>query len=250
MEGGLRLQGKYKRGEAGTPLISIITVVKNNPELSRTIQCIKAQTYRNIEHIIIDGASTDETLAIIKQNEALIDYWRSEADEGIYNAMNKGIKLAKGNIVGILNGGDTYEPQSCAVIAKAYLPGLHVYHSLTRFWKGNQCIEVQGGTVNQLPQSMISHPGSFINREVYEQFGGYDESYQCVADYDYFIKLSREKLVSFHFLEEILANFFVGGISYSKQSALETYRIQYKYGFINWKGYWFKRAVLQWLVKS
>lgn len=249
MEGGLRLQGKIKAGETGRPLISIITIVKNNPSLSRTLQSVKSQTYCNVEHIIIDGKSTDGTIAMIKANEQHIDYWCSEADAGIYHAMNKGIKLAKGDVIGILNAGDTYEPHTCAVIANAYQPGFRLFHSLTRFWKDDKCIEVCGTTVHQLNKSMISHPGSFINKIVYEQFGGYDESYKSAADYDYFIKLSQLKAVSFHFLEEILANFYVGGMSFSKQSALETYKIQYKYGFINWKGYWFKRAVLKFLVK-
>lgn len=93
------------------PLISIITVTYNAEKtLLRTLESVKAQTYQNIEHIIIDGGSTDGSLRIIQANEDAIAYWCSEPDHGIYDAFNKGVVLASGEYIGILNADDYYEP--------------------------------------------------------------------------------------------------------------------------------------------
>jgi len=118
-EGGLRTKGYFKApmnlfGEqSGTsvqkPLISIITVVFNGEQLlEKTIQSVINQTYDNVEYIIIDGGSTDRTIEIIQKYEHAIDYWISENDKGIYNAMNKGISLATGAWVNFMNGGDIF----------------------------------------------------------------------------------------------------------------------------------------------
>ena len=97
LQGGLRLHGEEKHTRAGLPLITIITATYNAAQyLPRTIKSIREQTYENIEWIIIDGNSTDETIELIQQNEDVIDYWMSEPDAGIYDAWNKGISLARG----------------------------------------------------------------------------------------------------------------------------------------------------------
>ena len=96
-EGGLRTKGYFKKSYDDKPLISIITVVFNGERyLEQTIQSVIDQTYDNVEYIIIDGGSTDGTLDIIKKYEDKIDYWVSEKDNGIYDAMNKGIKVCYG----------------------------------------------------------------------------------------------------------------------------------------------------------
>ena len=89
--------------------ISIITVTKNSEKfLEENINSLKNQSYKNFEHIIIDGKSTDKTLEIIKKHEDKIDYWVSELDNGLYDAMNKGIEVSTGDIIGILNSDDIY----------------------------------------------------------------------------------------------------------------------------------------------
>ena len=94
---------------ASAPVISIITVTLNNgPGLERTIQSVKCQTFKSYEHIIIDGGSKDETLAIINKYSDSIALWISEPDDGIYDAMNKGMSMAKGKYLNFLNAGDTY----------------------------------------------------------------------------------------------------------------------------------------------
>ena len=108
-EGGLRLQGKYKENLPHAPLLTIITVVYNAEQvLEQTILSVLEQDYANVEYIIIDGASSDGTLDIIKKYENAIDYYISEPDDGIYYAMNKGIALASGQAINFMNAGDYF----------------------------------------------------------------------------------------------------------------------------------------------
>ena len=106
-EGGLRAQGYFKKSYDEKPLISIITVVFNGEEyIKETIQSVINQSYDNVEYIIIDGGSTDNTLDIVKNYDDKIDYWVSEKDNGIYDAMNKGIILVTGDWINFMNAGD------------------------------------------------------------------------------------------------------------------------------------------------
>src|SRR5215216_6464970 len=94
VEGGKRLRGRSVRGTTVNPLVSVITVVKNGAEhLEETIRAVASQTYPNVEHIIIDGESTDGTLDILYRHDDEIGYWISERDRGLYDAMNKGVRL-------------------------------------------------------------------------------------------------------------------------------------------------------------
>lgn len=108
-EGGLRTKGCFKKSIKGKPLISVITVLYNAEEfVEKTIISVISQTYDNVEYIIIDGGSDDKTLEIIKKFDNLIDYWVSEPDDGIFDAMNKAIDLANGDWLNFLNAGDKY----------------------------------------------------------------------------------------------------------------------------------------------
>ena len=102
-------------------LISIITVVKNGEKyLEKSIKSVLGQKYKNYELIIIDGGSTDKSLKIIHKYKKRISYWCSEKDKGIYDAMNKGIKKAKGDIIGILNSDDTYTKEALSIVNKYF----------------------------------------------------------------------------------------------------------------------------------
>ncbi|MFC1868750.1 glycosyltransferase family 2 protein [Thermodesulfobacteriota bacterium] len=108
-EGGLRSKGYFKQNHHGQPLFTIVTVVYNGKDiLEETILSIIGQTYENVEYIIVDGGSTDGTLEIIRKYEHAIDYWMSEKDDGIYDAMNKGIDLTTGAWINFMNAGDTF----------------------------------------------------------------------------------------------------------------------------------------------
>ena len=101
--------------------ISIITVTKNSEKfLEECILSLDKQSYRNYEHIIIDGCSTDNTINIIKKYKDKITYWISEKDDGLYDAMNKGIKRCSGDIIGILNSDDIYYPQALKIVNKYF----------------------------------------------------------------------------------------------------------------------------------
>ena len=105
-QGGLRTKGVFKQSSEANPLISIITVVLNGENnLEESINSLHKQNYKNIEHIVIDGGSSDKTISIIKKYENKIDYWCQKKDKGIYDAFNTGMKLAKGDYLGFLKIG-------------------------------------------------------------------------------------------------------------------------------------------------
>ena len=109
LSGGLRKRGTLKKDKKNLPLISVITVALNSKKfLQQSINSVLNQSYKNYELIIIDGKSTDGTLEILKKKNLKIDYWISEKDKGIYDAMNKGIKLSRGSIIAILNSDDIF----------------------------------------------------------------------------------------------------------------------------------------------
>jgi len=119
-EGGLRTKGYHKKSYQDKPLVSIITVVKNDEKhLEQTIKSVINQTYSNIEYIIIDGASNKGTLEIIKNYEDKIEYWLSEADNGIYDAMNKGVDISTGEWINFMNAGDRFYENN--IIEKIFL---------------------------------------------------------------------------------------------------------------------------------
>ena len=136
-EGGLRTKGYFKKSYDDKPMISIITVVFNGEKyLEQTIQSVINQTYDNVEYILIDGGSTDGTVDIIKKYGVQIDYWISESDSGIYDAWNKGLSLATGDIIGFCNADDFYEQTTLVKIEqslKKILFKLHMgIHSLLK----------------------------------------------------------------------------------------------------------------------
>lgn len=198
-------------------LISVITINYNNKDgLNKTIQSIIGQTYTGIEYIVIDGGSTDGSVDIITANSQNINYWVSEKDNGIYDAMNKGIKQAKGEYLLFLNSGDYfYTNESVAIFASQHDDKDIVYGDL-------QVVETDSTWVKNYPsklsfkyflQDTLPHPACFIKRSAFEKVGLYDTSMQIAADWAFFIKAICLHNLSYKHLDQVISGFYNNGVS-------------------------------------
>ena len=197
--------------------ISIITVTKNSEKfLEENIKSLSNQTHKNFEHIVIDGSSTDNTIEIIKKNSDKIHKWISEPDDGLYYAMNKGIKLSTGDIIGILNSDDIYYPNALEIV--------------NRYFSIDDNLDFLFGTVEKhklmhgyFPKKIkwtfgfyTTHSvGFFIKKKSQLKVGFYDLRYKYSADYDLFLRMIKR----FGFFglstkkEEVFGKFRPGGLS-------------------------------------
>jgi glycosyltransferase involved in cell wall biosynthesis len=205
--------------------ISIITVSYNSAKtIKDTIESILSQDYSNIEYIIIDGGSTDGTLEIVKKYADKISYFVSELDEGIYDGMNKGIKAATGDVIGILNSDDFY-PNSYVIsnVAKTFVNqecdavyGDLVYvkenntKKITRYWQAGKY------TTTRIKNGwMLPHPTFFVKKEMYERYGYYNTDLKSAADYEMILKLLYKQNINAYYIPMILVKMRTGGASNS-----------------------------------
>lgn len=231
--GGLRTKGITKKSSENNPLISVVTVVYNGVQnLENTILSVINQNYSNIEYIIVDGNSNDGTVDVIKKYEDQIDYWQSEPDTGIYDAMNKGISLAKGDYVAMMNSGDSYVPNIMKTVVESI--NLHpdsIMHGIIKCYKNSTFTHVEGKNYLDLPYGMIAHPTVFTPVELHKKYGGYDKNLKIAADYDFFLKMFYNK-EKFYFMDFIVANFDYSGISNTSNLVFEECDlIRKRYGF-------------------
>ncbi len=201
--------------------VSIITAAYNSDEtIADTILSVQQQTYSNMEHIIIDGASTDKTLSIIQ-------HWHkgqiiSEKDEGIYHAMNKGIAIANGDIIGILNSDDFYSSNN-------------VIEQIVNLFQQTNCDAVYGDLIyvdakntNRIKRKWISgkysrasflygwmppHPTFFIKKKYYQQFGNFNLQLGSAADYELMLRMLLKHQLQAAYLPKVIVTMRVGGIS-------------------------------------
>ena len=229
---------------------SIITVCYNAEQtLARTMQSVLDQTRPVDEYIIIDGASTDGTLDIIKSFADKFDgslVWISEPDSGIYDAMNKGLEHATGDVIGILNADDWYTPEAVEQVlknARNVPPG--VYYGLMRKWQDDKERAVIREHHDFLWQDMIPHPSTFVHWDIYRQYGRFDTNYALAGDYELMLRLSQQD-VPFYPIDHILTNFAVGGASVkrAKQMWLETIQIRRRYGTLSASQYLMFRCLI------
>ena len=233
LQGGRRIRNIEKVSRSSEPLVSIITVVFNGEKyLEQTILSVLNQTYSNIEYIVIDGGSSDATLDIINKYTDKIDYWVSEPDSGIYDAMNKGISLATGQLIGIINSDDWYELDAVEEIVRAYKDGSTIIYGFMRHIVEEKPIEVYAAYPVSIPCKMIPHSTCFVPKFIYDQYGTFDLSYRSCADYHFILRLYKEG-ISFSILEKILANFRFGGFSFKSRSLIESFNMRYKMGYIS-----------------
>lgn len=226
-------------------LFSIITVCFNSEKtIERTIQSVLNQTYHDFEYIIVDGASTDGTLEIIKKYESLFSgkmKWISEKDKGIYDAMNKGIRLASGELIGLLNSDDYYESDALEKIAKAYSHNDYsIIYGAVRAVQDGREVMVYVKNHEFIEQDMITHPSCFVSRKIYDKFGVYSLKYPYSADYEFMLRIRKEKEIQYIKIYDIITNFSNGGASNSVKAYRDTMRLLREYQLIGKKRYWFE----------
>ena len=197
--------------------ISIITVTKNSEKyLEETINSLNNQTYQNFEHIIIDGNSTDKTLEIIKKNASKISKWKSEDDSGLYDAMNKGVKLCSGDIIGILNSDDIYYSNALEIVNNYFSENNSLDFLFGSVFKHKLMHGYYPKKIKWTFGFYTTHSvGFFIKKTSHLKVGLYDTQYKYSADYDLFYRMIVKKKFKGMSTkkEEILGKFRTGGLS-------------------------------------
>lgn len=203
--------------------LSIITATWNSAKtIASTLDSLSAQTYRDFEFIVVDGASTDDTLEVIKRSKVKVDKLISEPDRGIYDALNKGINAATGDYVGFLHSDDLFaSPDSMARLAERLIKtkpdaiyadleyvGQRDTDKVVRYWNSGKFkrSKLRWGW-------MPPHPTFYMRRELYQQFGGFDLRYSISADYDSLVRYLWNHSVYPEYLPEVLVKMRVGGAS-------------------------------------
>tara|TARA_B110001450_G_C17637064_1_gene487640 strand:+ start:924 stop:1718 length:795 start_codon:yes stop_codon:yes gene_type:complete len=185
------------------PFFSVITVVKNSEKLiQKTILSIQNQKFKNFEYIIVDGLSSDNSLKNILQNKKCITHLLSEKDSGIYFAMNKGIRIAKGEIIVFVNAGDELSRNALSIIEKKFRSNSKydfIFGTVKRYYT-KETILKYGFNKQRLLYNFdfaTAHStGFYLKRKILKQIGGFNTKYKCSADYDlYFKLLIKKKLV-------------------------------------------------------
>ena len=207
--------------------ISIITVVYNNEKtILDSINSVRNQTYKNIEHIFIDGGSLDNTLKIIHENTSSNSIIISEKDDGLYDAMNKGIKMANGDIIGILNSDDVYDNFNVIEhIANHFISDSKLkilYGDLVyvkaddidmqiRYWESKNI------TANYFENGYVPpHPTLFMTKDVYNSVGLFDLSFKLAADYEFILRLFKKHSFKSLYLPLLIVRMRLGGVTNKK----------------------------------
>ena len=200
-------------------MISLITATFNSERvLSSNLKSVKSQSFKNLEHLIIDGKSTDNTISIAKGFKH-ISKIISEPDKGIYDALNKGIKNSTGDIIGFLHSDDTfYDENSLQKIADAFddntdcVFGDLIYtdkdEKLKRLWKGS---DFEKGTFKK--GWMPAHPTFYCRRSVYEKWGLYDDSFKIAGDFELMLRFFEKHNIRSKYIPYKLVNMKLGGVS-------------------------------------
>lgn len=203
--------------------ISLITVTYNSGRtLSATFSSVLSQTYSNIEYIVIDGLSRDNTVSIIEEYSRLFKgklRFVSEPDKGIYDAMNKGIGMATGDIIGILNSDDllmdddvlkdialAFDDETDAIYGNLYFVKQDDINRIVRIWKGSPYKSFATGW-------HPAHPTFYVRREVYEKYGAFDVSFDVSADFELMLRLIEKCHIRIKYIDRYMVRMRVGGES-------------------------------------
>jgi len=246
--------------------ISIITVCYNSDKtIEKTIQSVLAQTYIDVEYIIIDGDSKDKTIQIIKKYDTKITKWISEPDKGLYDAMNKGIALATGDLVGILNSDDIFTDNNVLENVAKFHQNNKIDASVGNIIQFNE----EGKTVrkysakNWNPEKlkigfMPAHPAIFFKRELFDTYGNYQLDFKIGADYELITRFFLKHKISWKYSNITTTSMLIGGLSSSGlssyqliskeiQKALIRNNIPFNYLKVQLRGFW---KIIGFLKKS
>ena len=203
--------------------ISIITVTKNDRDnIENCIESVLSQGYKNLEYILIDGASTDGTVNIIKQYNGRISKWISEKDNGIYDAMNKGINMATGDVIGFLNSDDLYAgPNILEFVAEEFQNNDidSCYGDLVYVAKDDTNQVIRNWKSCEFSYELFNngwhppHPTFFVKKNIYEKCGTFDTKYKIGADYALMLKFLVKHKIRVKYIPEVLVKMRVGGSS-------------------------------------
>ena len=232
-------------------MISIITVVYNGEKTIRqTLESVCNQSVLPDEYIIVDGLSSDSTLTIVREYMEKHPFMKliSEKDSGIYDAMNKGIQLAKGKLIGIINSDDWYETNALEKMSEAFVAnGSGVYYGILRYILNEKEFYLERANPEFLAQLMIPHPSTFVSADLYKDYGLFNLNYKISSDLELFIRYSINK-IKFYPLNNIIANYRIGGASSTPKAGMESILIRKNYGLITRRQYYFKFLKLK--IKS
>lgn len=210
--------------------VSVITVCFNSAAtIEATLRSVAAQTYPDLEHIVIDGNSADETLGIIRRSGTRVSKLVSEPDHGMYDAMNKGIRLAEGGIIGILNSDDVYadddviarvvaameESDADACYGDAVFVGRDDPSRVVRYWKSRPFAP------ELLSKGWFPpHSAFFVRKDLYQRFGSFDLDYPLGADVELMFRLLTQQGIRTRYLPGVLITMRIGGVSNAKWSTI------------------------------
>lgn len=256
VEGGRRLEDVQKKPRSNTqPLVTVITVVFDGVgHLRGAIDSVLAQTYPNLEYVVVDGGSTDGTIEILRAYDRHIDYWVSEPDKGIYDAMNKGIRVSTGALVGILNADDRYTPYAAERAVRALSdPKIGYCYGWLRLVdsNGHDC-----GLAKPVPRHLFGkrvlretplfHPTMFVRHSVYKTLGGFDSRLALAGDFEFIARIHAAGVVGIE-IPEVLAEFRLGGSSRSPEILREMRSVALRGGLsplLAWKDWMLARSVM------
>lgn len=227
--------------------VSIITIVYNNAAyIESCIQSVLQQTYSDIEHIVIDGGSTDGTQKLIEPFIPQLGYYKSEKDKGLYNALNKGIHVATGDIIGILHSDDLfYAPTSVENVVQSFIKSKADLLYANGIYVERENID----TVKRIYKSkpfkkrylnfgwIPLHTTIYVKKEVFENYGIYDESYAIASDYEISLRWFKNNQIKKYFLNDFLVRMRLGGksttLKLQKKKSTEDLRIIRKFKLLD-----------------
>lgn len=227
-------------------VITVITVVYNGEQfLEQAIQSVLAQDYPNVEYLIVDGGSTDGTVDIIRKYASQITAWKSEPDRGIYDAMNKGISMATGDLIGVLNSDDILHENVLSEIAHRanQYPSYHYYYgSVSRMKKSGEIyfeakpVEEEELEERKFKQIPYPHGALYIRRGVFEKIGTYNIDYKINADYDLILRMLQKNMKGYP-LQFPVSKYRDGGVSGGYATFIERLELLENHGVS-----WFRRT--------